>query len=113
MDVNGQSVLRLVTDDREQTDRILTSLGTEHTWSEVLAVEMDHKMGSLARILERLAASHLNVDYAYVSSSSSSNSVRSLGIFHTSNAKKALQVLQDGAALTDSSTQGRRPLHAR
>jgi hypothetical protein len=113
MDANGQSVLRLVTDDREQTDRILTSLGTEHTWSEVLAVEMDHKMGSLARTLERLAASHLNVEYAYVSSSASSNSARSLGIFHTSNAKKALQVLQDGAALTDSSTQGRRPLHAR
>jgi hypothetical protein len=112
MDPNGRSVLRLVTDDLELTTRVLTSLGTEHTWAEVLAVEMDHKPGSLSRVLERLAESHLNVEYAYVSASSGPGT-RSLGIFHTSNPKKALQVLSDATTSADSSTQGRRPLHVR
>ena len=112
MDTNGKSVLRLVTDDREPTARVLTSLGTEHTWSDVLAVEMDHKPGSLSRVLERLAEAHLNVDYAYASASTGPGS-RTLGIFHTSNPKKALQVLSDATTSADSSTQGRRPLHVR
>jgi hypothetical protein len=112
MDPNGRSVLRLVTDDRELTTRVLTSLGTEHTWDEVLAVEMDHKPGSLSRVLERLAESHLNVEYAYVSASSGSGS-RSLGIFHTSNPKKAQQLLAESPGNGSGHSPQRRPLHSR
>ena len=71
MDANGRSVLRMVTDDTEPTKKVLTSLGTEHSWSDVLAVEMDNKPGSLARVLERLAEEHINVEYAYVSNATS------------------------------------------
>jgi hypothetical protein len=112
MDANGRSVLRMVTDDTEPTGKVLTSLGTEHAWSDVLAVEMDNQPGSLARVLERLAEEHINVEYAYVSSAGSAG--RSLGIFHTSNPKKAQQVLNDtSGSFGDNVQGGRRPLHVR
>jgi hypothetical protein len=112
MDANGRSVLRMVTDDTEPTGKVLTSLGTEHTWADVLAVEVDNKPGSLARVLERLAEEHINVEYAYVSNASSAG--RSLGIFHTSNPKKAQQVLNDtSGSFGDNVQGGRRPLHVR
>src|SRR3954467_7599434 len=62
MDANGRSVLRFVTDDLEPTRRALTALGTEHSVADVLAVEMDNRPGSLARVLERLAEEHINVE---------------------------------------------------
>ena len=112
MDANGRSVLRMVTDDMEPTKRVLTSLGTEHSLSDVLAVEMDNKPGALARVLERLAEEHINVEYAYISNTSSSG--RSLAIFHTSNPKKAQQVLNDASGSFGDNVQGgRRPLHVR
>jgi len=113
MDANGRSVLRFVTDDLDPTRRVLTSLGTEHALSDVLAVEMDNKPGALARILERLAEEHINVEYAYGSGTSAGG--KTLGVFHTSNPKRALQVLQESAGHhgEDHKDQGRRPLHAR
>ena len=66
MDANGRSVLRFVTDHLEETRKVLTSLGTEFTTNEVLAVEMENRPGALARVLERLAEEHINIEYAYL-----------------------------------------------
>src|SRR3954471_3471292 len=96
MDTADRSVLRVVTDDTEPTKRVLTSLGTEFEVSEVLSVQMDNRPGALARVLERLAEEHINIEYAYVSVSPEPG--RSLGIFHTSNPKKALQILNESAS---------------
>jgi len=112
MDSTGQSVLRMLTDDLDATRRILTSLGTESEQSEVLTVEMENKPGGLAKVLERLAEEHINVEYAY--SAYASGPGKSLGIFHTSNPKKAIQVLNDAAnAHANGHAPGRRPLHSR
>ena len=111
METEGPSVLRLVTSDLEATKSVLTSLGTEYRLSEVLAVEMENKTGALARVLERLAEEHINVDYAYVSTSASPG--KSLGIFHTSNPKRASQLLSEPANSSTRSVGGRRPLHSR
>jgi hypothetical protein len=113
MDTSDRSVLRFVTDDLEPTKRALTSLGTKFEVGEVLSVQMDNRPGALARVLERLAEEHINIEYAYVSTSPEPG--RSLGIFHTSNPKRALQVLQEATATTNGvdRTSGRRPLHAR
>ena len=113
MDAGARSVLRLVIDEKEPTGRILTSLGTEHTWEDVLGLEVDHKTGSLAKILEHLAEEHINVEYAYVSAVGASG--RSLAVFHTSNPKRAIHVLGEQANPSGSSDKdsGRRPLHAR
>jgi len=112
MDTADRSVLRLVIDDLEPTKVVLTSLGAEFAVAEVLSVLMDNRPGALARVLERLAEEHINIEYAYVSTSAEPG--RSRGIFHTSNQKRALQVLNDSATSPNGIDRtGRRPLHSR
>jgi hypothetical protein len=111
MDTADRSVLRFVTDDLEPTRRVLTSLGTEFQVAEVLSVQMDNRPGALSRVLEKLAEEHINIEYAYVSTATEPG--RSLGIFHTSNPKRALQVMQDASTNGVDRGSGRRPLHAR
>ena len=111
MDTPDRSVLRLVTDDLEPTRKVLTSLGTESEHREVLAVEIDNHPGSLAKVLEKLAEEHINIEYAYVATGSSIG--KALGIFHMSNPKRGLQILTDSSNGHDRNTSGRRPLHSR
>jgi hypothetical protein len=111
MDSTERSVLRFVTDDLEPTKKVLNSLGVEFSSTEVLSVSMDNRPGALARLLERLAEEHINIEYAYASSSPAPG--KSIGIFHTSNSKRALQVLNDAASNGVDRAGGRRPLHTR
>ncbi len=112
METDGPSVLRFVTTDLEATRSVLTSIGTEYRITEVLAVPLENRTGSLAKVLERLAEEHINVEYAYVSTNGTPG--KSLGIFHTSNPKRASQILSDPAGSAAASrSAGRRPLHSR
>lgn len=111
MDTTERSVLRFVTDDLEPTKKVMTGLGTEFETAEVLSVEMENKPGALARVLERLAEEHINIEYAYCSGTSSAG--KSIGIFHTSNPKRAQQVLSETASNGVDRAGGRRPLHSR
>lgn len=111
METEGPSVLRFVTSDVETTRKVLTSLGTEHQVSEVLAVQLESRTGALAKVLEKLAEEHINIDYAYASAAATLG--KALGIFHTNNTKRALQVLGEGAGNSAEKTGGRRPLHSR
>ena len=112
METEGPSVLRFVTSDLETTKSVLTSLGTEYRITEVLAVPMENRTGALAKLLERLAEEHINVEYAYVSTSAAPG--KSMGIFQTSNPKRAAQVLSEsGNSVAGDRSAGRRPLHSR
>jgi hypothetical protein len=111
MEAEGPSVLRLVTTELETAKKVLTSLGVEYKISEVLAAQLENRTGALARVLERLAEEHINVDYAYASTASSQG--KSLGIFHTNNTKRALQILNETAGNSGEKAGGRRPLHSR
>jgi hypothetical protein len=112
MDSAERSVLRLVTDHVEETKKVLNALGTEYTTAEVIAVTMDNRPGALARILERLAEEHINIEYAYASTTLSPG--KAVGIFQTSNSKRAFQVLSDASSANGvDRAAGRRPLHAR
>jgi len=110
MDTSERSVLRLVTDDLEPTRKVLTSLGTECQVRDVLTVEIENRPGALARVLETLAAEHINIEYAYVAPGAAPG--KSLGVFHTSNPKRAQKVLADTSTASDRSAD-RRPLHTR
>lgn len=113
MDTGDRSVLRVVVDQLEPTRKVLTSLGTEYDLAEVLAVEMDNRPGALTRLLEALAAEHINIEYAYASGSSAPG--KSLGIFHTSNPRRSLQVCAEATSngVHHGNSPGRRPLHTR
>lgn len=67
--------------------------------------------GTLTRILEILGIEHINIEYAYVSGATAPG--KSLGIFHTSNPKRAMQVLTEPASNGANHREGRRPLHSR
>ena len=88
MEADGPSVLRFVTTDIELTKKVLTSLGTEFRLTEVLAVGLENRTGTLSKVLEKLAEEHINIDYAYASTASSPG--KALGIFHTNNTKRRL-----------------------
>ncbi|MGO9467516.1 MAG: ACT domain-containing protein [Isosphaeraceae bacterium] len=115
MEREGPSVLRCVTSDLEKTKNSLTALGIEFRICDVVAVQLENRTGSLARVLERLAEEHINVEYAYASTTSAPG--KALGIFHTSNPKRASQILSDAtgtsAGAASSRPSGRRPLHSR
>jgi hypothetical protein len=113
METDGPSVLRFVTNDLDATKNVLTSLGTEFRITEVLAVQIENGTGSLARVLEKLADEHINVEYAYASTVPAPG--KALGIFHTSNPKRASQILSEAATAASGSgrSAGRRPLHSR
>ena len=111
MDTPDRSVLRLVTADHEPTRKVLTSLGVEHSSGEVLSVLMDNHPGAIARVLERLAEEHINIEYAYLATGPTPG--KSIGIFHTSNPKRAQQVLLEPHSNGASKPAGRRPLHSR
>lgn len=110
MDTPDRSVLRLVTDDLEPTRKVLTSVGAECEVHDVLAVELENRPGALAKVLETLAVEHINIEYAYVAAGGGPG--RSIGIFHTSNPKRAQKVLTDTTTANDRGAD-RRPLHSR
>ncbi len=113
METDGPSVLRLITTEMESTKSVLTSLGTEFKIAEVLAVQLENRTGSLARVLEKLAEEHINVEYAYASTTPAPG--KALGIFHTSNPKRASQILNEAvnSVAPPGRSGGRRPLHSR
>ena len=113
MDSKEHSVLRIVTDDIAKTKAVLTSLSVPSQETEVIVVEMDNRPGSLARICERLAREHINIDYAYCSAGPRHG--RTIGIFKVSNVNRAQQALTNGGNLPSRQRQkpGRLPTFAR
>jgi hypothetical protein len=111
MDTPDRSVLRLVTHELEPTRKVLTSLGVEHEHRDVLSVTMDNHPGALARLLERLAEEHINIEYAY--SATGIGVGKALAILHTSNPRRAQQILLEPPSNGVVRPAGRRPLHAR
>jgi hypothetical protein len=91
----------------------LNSLGTPFQETDVLIIEIENRPGSLARICEKLAAEHVNIDYAYCSSGNRQG--RTTSVFKVSNAIKASHALANNRNMPTRQRQkpGRRPSFAR
>jgi hypothetical protein len=91
MDSKENSVLRVVTNDLAKTVQVLNGLGTKHTESDVLVVELRNQPGALARVCELLGAEHINIEYAYCSAGGRNG--KTFGVFRVANTEKAMKVL--------------------
>ncbi len=93
MDRHEHGVLRLVTDDARKTARVIQTLNTPFTETDVLLVELRNQPGALAHVCEVLAAEHVSIEYAYCSSGGRNGKV--FGIFKVANADKASRLLSE------------------
>lgn len=91
MDSTEHGVLRVVVEDAARTRSTLASLDLPRTEQTVLLATLPNRPGALADVLERLAAGHVNVQYAYCTSGAAGG--KTLGVFKVDNLHKALQLL--------------------
>jgi hypothetical protein len=90
-DTVDHAVIRMVVSDPRRALRVFGEHGTLVVEDEVLMVEADNKLGSLARIAHKLADARINIEYTY--GTASPNARKGVLIFRVSNPKKALKVL--------------------
>jgi hypothetical protein len=67
MDSGSRGTVRFIPDNIEAATEVLQEMNVPFEQSEVLVVEVAAQPGAFRRICERLAAEHLNIDYAYCS----------------------------------------------
>ena len=90
-DTVDHSVIRMILSNPRQAMLLFEEHGTLVVESEVLLIEGDNKPGSLARIPQKLADAKINIEYCYCATSPDAR--KGLLVVRTSNAKKALKVL--------------------
>jgi hypothetical protein len=90
-DTVDHSVIRMILSNPRQALLLFEEHGTLVVESEVLLIEGDNKPGSLARIAQKLADANINIEYCYCATPPDAR--KGLLVVRTSNAKKALKVL--------------------
>jgi hypothetical protein len=93
MDSVEHGVLRVVFDNIEKAEEILTKANLPFNKTEILCVNLDNHAGALAGVAERLAANHINISYAYCTAGAKGG--RTTGILKVADVKKAIKVLQE------------------
>ena len=90
-------ILRLICDDPQETNQILQEGGYLTRLNNVLAVEMEDRPGSLADILDVLAAKDIDVEYTYAFLSRVKD--KAYLVIKTADNDKAIALLK-GAGIT-------------
>jgi hypothetical protein len=67
MDSDKRGTVRFVPDDIDAAMSVLEKINVRHEAADVLLVEVPSQQGGFRKICEKLAAEHLNIDYAYCS----------------------------------------------
>ncbi|QOJ15665.1 MAG: ACT domain-containing protein [Planctomycetia bacterium] len=91
MDSTEHGVLRVVTNDIAGARAALSDLDLPNNETQVLVATLPNRAGALADVVERLAESHVNVNYAYCTTGAPGG--KTLGIFKVSDIPKATAVL--------------------
>lgn len=90
-DTVDHSVVRMVVSDYRKALHVFEAHGTLVVEDDVLMIEGDNKPGSLAKLAHKLAATKINIEYAYCATPPDAK--KGLLILRVSDAKKALKVL--------------------
>jgi len=105
VDTGAFGQLRLLVSDVAKARRILMEMHMPAQVNEVVAVEIEDKPGSLARMLRPLKDAHVQVLYTYAFVGFSQG--RAVMIFSFSDNDRAIRILQEnGMQLLDSETFG-------
>jgi hypothetical protein len=114
MDSGDRGTVRFVPDDFDAARQVLDSLNIRAEAANILLVEVPNQAGAFRKICERLAAEHLNIDYAYSSFAERGAKGGGLAVIKVNNLAKAQKVLsENGSTAARRSLPVRRPLHAR
>jgi hypothetical protein len=85
-------ILRLIADKTDAAINVLTAAGFTTRQTNVAAVEIDDKPGSLAALMELFRNSEINIEYLYASLEGSDD--KAVVIFKLENHEKGFEILE-------------------
>ena len=86
-------ILRLIVDKTDEAVNALSAAGFTANLTDVAVVEIDDTPGSLARLMEFMEISDVNIEYLYASLES--NSGKAVVIFKLQDHNKGMQIIKD------------------
>jgi hypothetical protein len=115
MDSGDRGTVRFVPNDFSAATEVLDKINIRFDAADVLLVDVPKQPGAFRKLCERLAADHLNIDYAYSSFGQESGPKGGgLAVIKVNDLAKAQKVLsENGSSGRRSAKPGRRPVHAR
>lgn len=115
MDSGDRGTIRFVPDDAQAAAEVLDAASIRYDEADVLLVEVPSQAGAFRNLCERLAAEHLNIDYAYSSFAEPGSKGGALAVVKVNDLSKAQKVLGvNGAVARRKATVAiRRPPAAR
>ena len=105
-DTTEHGVLRLIVDKAAEARQVMKKLSIPVTETDVLAVEMPNRPGSIADLCARLAAEHINISYAYASTGA--GGAKTKVMVKVADMNKAKAVLAAPVGRKREATLGRR-----
>lgn len=91
-DTKDYGILRLIVNDTQKAQSILSDAGFTVKLTEVLALEVPDRPGGLAYVIEVLAGNNVNIEYLYAFVGKSGENA--IVIFRVEDIDKAIPILQ-------------------
>ncbi len=116
MDSGDRGMIRFVPEDFAMAKEVLEKNSIRYEASDVLLVEIPRQPGSFRKVCERLAAEHLNIDYAYYASGVPTGAKGvGMAVIRVNDLTKAQRVLgeKNGSTAKARHLSIRRPVYAR
>jgi hypothetical protein len=100
MDCGERGAVRFVPDDVVAAMALLEKLSIRYDATDVLLVEISNQSGGFRKVCERLAAEHLNIDYAYCAFDGAGRAKGGmLAVIKVNDLAKAQRVLSENATV--------------
>ncbi len=113
VDSGERGTVRFVPDNVDAAEQALDKLSIRYDATDVLLVDMPNQPGGFRKVCERLAAEHLNIDYAYCGFDGRGRAKGGmLAVIRVNDLAKAQRVLSENATMRKQRTF-RRPVLTR
>jgi hypothetical protein len=100
VDSGERGSVRFVPDDVAAAEQVLEKLSIRYDATDVLLVDMPNQPGGFRKLCERLAAEHLNIDYAYCGLDSGGRAKGGMvAVIRVNDLAKAQRVLSENATV--------------